>query len=333
MLTRSAVLEGAARHVAARVLGGRAWSSVTYLVTLRCNVACPYCDFPRHAGSELGTADALRLLRGLRAGGTFRLGVSGGAPLLRADLPEILGAAASLGFVTSLVTNGILLRDRAREVSRVDYLLATIEGARATHDRVRGRGSWDLTVEGLGAVLRLPGPALGLICPLHAGNVDDIEEPIRLAEELGARVFFQPVEVRLGWAGEPFLGTLAAERVREAFARILAFKRSGRPVGNSRRYLEILTAREVEPLGERCPAGRFVVTVLPDGRVTPCCIPSFDTAERIRDLDHPSRTPVRGPGEWCRGCTISPYLENYLMFKPDPSVWLEALRWRRGRPS
>ena len=321
------VSRGVLEHAKARVLGRSAWSSVTYLVTLRCNAACRYCDFPRHAGDELDTQSALRLFRGLRRSGTFRLGLSGGEPLLREDLGALVAGAVAEGFVTSVVTNGILLADRVSDVRAAQFVLTTIEGREQTHDKVRGRGAHAATIAGLLAMRAAGGPKLGIICPVHSRNVDEIEVPLTLAEELGVRAFFQPVQLRDGWKGRPLTGELPWERATEAFRRIAAWKRAGRPIGNSTRYLEMMTALERPAFREQCPAGRFVVTVLPDGRATPCCMVPFEGAVPIADLDHPERShqSLRLPD--CESCTISPYVENYLLMKPEPSVVWEALQW------
>ena len=52
-------------------------------------------------------------------------------PLLRNDLPKILRHAKSLGLVTSLITNGRLLRQRAKELPDLDYLSVSVDGIKS----------------------------------------------------------------------------------------------------------------------------------------------------------------------------------------------------------
>lgn len=318
---------GLLRHAAARVTGRNVWSAVTFLITLRCNLRCRYCDFPRHADRELDTEATLRLLAGLRRGGTFRLSISGGEPLLREDLGAVVRRAVDLGFVTSVVTNALTLADRLDDVGPAQFVLTTVEGDEATHERIRGKRSWSRTLAGLEALRRRGGPRLAVICPVHTGNLHAIEEPLRVAEQLGMRAFFQPVEVRDGWKGRAFDGRLTWEQATDVFRRLLAWKQAGRPVGNSTAYLRLMTAGVRPRLREVCPAGRYVVTILPDGRATPCCMVPFEDGVPIADLDRPAKTHPLLTTPPCGDCTISPYVENHLLLKPDLSAVWEALSW------
>ncbi len=82
-----------------------------------------------------------------------------------------------------------------------------------------------------------------------------------------------------------------------------------------------------------CPAGRHVVTILPDGRVVPCCMVPFDGGVPITDVDRPDRVAPSLGRPACNGCTIAPYFENHLLFRPSLAAWWEAAAWLlRGRP-
>src|ERR1700720_1960651 len=78
-------------------------------LTYRCPLHCPFCynpvDFAK-ASRELSTDDWLRVLKEARALGAVQLGLSGGEPLVRDDLEEIVGEAHALGFYINLITSG-----------------------------------------------------------------------------------------------------------------------------------------------------------------------------------------------------------------------------------
>ena len=93
---------------AARPVGPPLWLLLE--LTYRCPLHCVFCynptDFAR-TGAELSTAQWLRVLEEARALGAVQLGLSGGEPLAREDLEEIVAEAHRLGFYINLITSGI----------------------------------------------------------------------------------------------------------------------------------------------------------------------------------------------------------------------------------
>jgi MoaA/NifB/PqqE/SkfB family radical SAM enzyme len=322
-----ALLAGAWKHARARLTGANAWASVVLLLTFRCNQRCGYCDFPRHAGEEMPTSSWRTLLKGLRAGGTVRVCLSGGEPLLREDLGELVREASGHGFVTTVVTNATLLAERVDEVAPADFVLTSMEGDRESHDAIRGPGSWDLTVAGLEALRARGRTRVGLICTVRAGAASDLEAALRLGESLGVRVYFQPVERRLGWKGPEYRGVADEDELRDAFARVAAWKRAGRPIGNSDAYLDLARRGLARQSAGSCTAGRWFATVLPDGRVTPCCLLPFDPGLPRVDLARPWLTARAMARPRCAGCLNAAYVETNLLFSLDPSALLSTMRW------
>jgi len=79
-------------------------------LTYRCPLQCPYCSNPlEFAGgrfkSELVTDEWRRVLREAKALGVLQLGLSGGEPLLRTDLEDLVATARELGLYSSLITS------------------------------------------------------------------------------------------------------------------------------------------------------------------------------------------------------------------------------------
>src|SRR5690554_3679154 len=83
-------------------------------LTYRCPLQCPYCSNPLDYASqehELNTEQWLDVLRQGRAMGAAQLGFSGGEPLVRQDLPELIAGARELGYYTNLITSGLGLTE------------------------------------------------------------------------------------------------------------------------------------------------------------------------------------------------------------------------------
>jgi MoaA/NifB/PqqE/SkfB family radical SAM enzyme len=125
-----------------------------------CNLTCSHCfagELPRnHDPLTLGELNVL--FGDLADLGSFRLGLTGGEPLLRKDLFDILDAATGHGLHPCLTTNGLLLtEDLAREFGRRDlvWLNVSLEGPdAATNDAVRGPGTFDSVLEKLSVLRR-----------------------------------------------------------------------------------------------------------------------------------------------------------------------------------
>ncbi len=104
----------------------------SYYLTHRCNLNCRYCcdgdgkRFNEDRIPELNTNDVKRLLAVLREAGDT-LDVTGGEPMLRDDLEEILAYARSLRFRTVLNTKGIGIADRPRILEFTDVLVLSLD--------------------------------------------------------------------------------------------------------------------------------------------------------------------------------------------------------------
>ena len=83
-------------------------------LTYRCPLQCPYCSNPldfAKQGEELSTQQWMDVLEQGRAMGAAQLGFSGGEPLVRQDLAELIKHARGLGYYTNLITSGIGLTE------------------------------------------------------------------------------------------------------------------------------------------------------------------------------------------------------------------------------
>lgn len=169
-------------------------------LTYRCNLSCRHCYLegsPPPREPELTTSELLELLDGLAEAGTLYLGLTGGEPLLRPDLWEILKGASERGFAPRLFTNGTLLDQgwaaRLGELGTASVDLSLHGACAESHDwMTRCPGSFDAAMAAAWR-LRHRGVPVTLKVPLtgrNAGERDGIRE---LAGRMGAQVVFDPV--------------------------------------------------------------------------------------------------------------------------------------------
>jgi len=117
---------------------------VVWNVTRQCNLKCLHCyarATPGPAPDELGFVEGLALLRDLKDFGVPVVLFSGGEPLIRPDLPELVEWTVSHGMRAVISTNGTLID---REMARLwrdlglSYVGISLDGTAATHDKFRG---------------------------------------------------------------------------------------------------------------------------------------------------------------------------------------------------
>ncbi len=116
-------------------------------VTPECNSLCVYCrNQENDSSSILKYGEIERIIEELSSIGVKELVITGGEPLLREDLPEIIHAAKEYGLEILVATNGRLLNDRFLEQTKNDNMkiqvsLDSIDGN--TNDMLRGKGSYE----------------------------------------------------------------------------------------------------------------------------------------------------------------------------------------------
>ncbi len=142
---------------------GRRIDYLRVSITDRCNFRCVYCmpeeGFPPTAKEEnLTTEEIARVVRVASSLGVRKVRLTGGEPLLRKDLPWLVGQIASNAGVTdlSLTTNGHLLEELAQPLakaglSRINVSLDTLDPTRFVE--IARRGSLDKVLNGIRAAI------------------------------------------------------------------------------------------------------------------------------------------------------------------------------------
>ncbi|MFC1643802.1 radical SAM protein [Candidatus Omnitrophota bacterium] len=121
----------------------------TLFITLRCNLNCSYCGLIKKRTKELSTEDTFRLLGKIRPHNAA-LSISGGEPLVRADITEVLKKAKELGFApVFLNTNALLIHEKEEVLKYVDYLIVSLDSLNENKwDRILGVEGASKTISG-----------------------------------------------------------------------------------------------------------------------------------------------------------------------------------------
>ena len=253
----------------------------TLLVTYRCDLRCEVCDLPARANArrraghhELDTSALQAVLRDMKQIGTAGVGFTGGEPMLRRDILELLASCTNLGMHAHLNSDGFQVADQAEAILKtgVRSVNLSLDGPTAEiHDRARRKvGSFDTVLGALDALRTARGgrrnPKITAVTVLTARNLHRAADVVRVAVEAGAdRVGVIPVH-DFG-QGE----TLPDEaQVREGLAGLRDLHRQGL-LDNSTGYLDLLPrAFRGEPSPLYCYAPYASVVVDCYGDVYPC---------------------------------------------------------------
>lgn len=254
-------------------------------LTYRCPLQCPYCSnplsFAQHT-DELTTADWERVLTEAAALGVVQAHFSGGEPLLRADVPQIVRRARDLGLYTNLSTGGTLLTEKLAGQLReagLDSLQVSIQDANAENsDHLAGGApSFEKKIRAAKIVKQF-GFSLTLNVVLHRQNLGNIAAIISMAEELGAERLELANSQYNGWALKNRAALLPTRAQVEHAASVAEAARQ-RLAG----HMEILYVLPdyFEQFPKACLNGwgKVFMTVTTDGTVLPC-----QTAREIRGL-------------------------------------------------
>jgi pyrroloquinoline quinone biosynthesis protein E len=161
-------------------------------ITYRCPLACPYCSNPmdlRAHGAELDAETWCRVLGEAEELGVMQVHFTGGEPLARKDLETMVARARQLGLYSNLVTSGVpLARERLEKLAEagVDHVQVSLQSARA--DRAKEIAGYDGHAQKLDVMrwVKELGLPLTLNAVLHRANLDEVDELVALAEEIGA---------------------------------------------------------------------------------------------------------------------------------------------------
>ena len=200
---------------------------VVYNCTGKCNLKCLHCYSSsqlNHCGDELTTAQAKRLLSQLAEANCPVVLFSGGEPLLRNDLFELLAEAKRLGLRTVVSTNGTLIdspiADKLAGVG-VSYVGISIDGEEQFHDRFRGvKGSFKAAVAGIENCKKAD-IKTGLRFTMTKANYEQIPAVFELAASANVRRICFYHLIRAGKAQKLDEQILAPEQARQSIDTII----------------------------------------------------------------------------------------------------------------
>lgn len=289
-------------------------------ITHRCPLHCVYCSNPMQlsaAGSELSTEQWIRVFRQSGQLGMLHAHFTGGEPLARTDLTELIAAARAAGLYTNLITSGIGLNEQRLQLlldAGLDHIQVSFQDSREdAANWIAGAKAHAHKIE-LSRAIRKHKIAFTVNLVVHRQNLDHLAEMIAFIEQL------QPERIEIahtqyyGWALANRAALMPTRAQVENAVAVIA-DAENRLSGRIR--IDSVVPDYYAKYPKACMGGwgRRLMLVNPSGRVLPChaaeVLPGM-SFESVREKslewiwqESESFRKFRGE-EWlpvpCRGC-------------------------------
>lgn len=261
-------LLSAVKLIKVKILKKRAPIIVSWILTYRCNRRCKYCDSWDIKSEELDTKEIFSLIRQMAQMGTQRLHLSGGEPLLKEDIGEIIAFCKKNKLSVDMNSNGALVAKKMEELNGLDLLSLSLDGYESIHDSIRGKGSYKEVNDAIEASKQRK-LNLRLITVLSKVNLSAVDFILKRAAELKTPVIFQPARLRaLTGRGVNPICPLPAD-YKKVIADLIIEKKKNNYIGNSIAGLNYLY-NWPEPAKINCVNSFIACRLQPNGDMYGC---------------------------------------------------------------
>ncbi|HUX56641.1 MAG TPA: radical SAM protein [Bacteroidales bacterium] len=322
-------------------------------ITNECNLRCKHCYHESYLKEDINISKLTQIADQLcnaldkwKKKGSFS--ITGGEPLMNPEiLFQLLDNLENRNVdKIDLLTNGTLLTDniilKLKEYKKLRRFQLSLEGLRATNDKIRGVNSYDRTLDAIDNLKR-HGLVVSIMMTIGRHNKDEV---IPLADELAKHdvdVFIIDRFIPEGQGSALADWVLSPGEIREVYTKAYEyFKKTLKPRFLLYRTLFCLLNPEDPHIGAICSIGNNALTIMPNGDVLPCRrLPIvlgnlFETTLYDIWYTSPLLWEIRNPGNLkgkcnnceyipiCRGCRAVAYAVKGDYLAEDPQCWKET---------
>ncbi len=287
---------------------------VVWDVTYACNLRCKHCyaTAGKPLPDELTTDEAMDTIDKLNKLGVTIISFSGGEPLVRKDIYELISYAYEKGIYVAVATNGTMIsEDVAKKMKEagVGYVQISLDGTKETHENFRGiKGCYDRTIQGIKNCVK-QGFFVNVSMTVTSYNYQDVEAVISLCEKLGVDWFMHYNFIPTG-RGKNILDRDITPEQREELLKMLyrknfegsklsllstapQFARVALQYKQEKSFIpthfyNISAGERLKELAEfigGCGAGRFYMSIRANGDIQPCVFFPLKLGN-IRDMSY-----------------------------------------------
>jgi radical SAM protein with 4Fe4S-binding SPASM domain len=328
-------------------LGGHSAPLTTWMsITNRCDASCSHCAMPFRAQKEMTTGQVHKLIDAIADAGGQSVILTGGEPLVRPDIAELVAHLADRGLWVRIETNGYRYPELADNLRGLGHLAISIDGDEATNDSIREPGAYGRAIAALDAAVAR-GVRTSTVTVLTAPNIDALDAVLSLCEYRNILAYFRTLHFNEDLDGGASASLRASDAdTRRALRFLIEARRQGRNVANTEKTLRTMLAWEdysvpyltVPQEDQYCMAGKTHIFIDSDGTMYPC---------RQRVGTTPAR-PTSSPGRadalafadaftamqshGCQACAATDLCERNAVDALNlPAILGIAKNWRRSR--
>lgn len=324
-------------------------------LTGACNLSCLHCYASKLGKKQdLTPTEWARVVQRLSDAGILEIVLLGGEPLFYAGLPTLLGVLNQSSLGVKISTNCTLVTpELARSISSVARagVQVSLDGPNAvSNDSIRGKGAFALAMNGIN-LLKEHGVPITIGTVVNKRNLHSAIEMSNLAQSHGITgVHYMRIvpkgNAAVNWddiclSNDDWVDFVRSVRTESAVGVLLQ-------IDGTYEY-----RKDLEPMGQcmtGCEAGRYEITVLPDGSIVPCEMFDDDVIGSAVSDDilrlwntHPSykrfrlaKNQVEEPCRscvvtYCSGCRYQAFVEHHDFYAPDPACVRDALINAQGQ--
>lgn len=297
---------------------------VGWALTNRCFSKCIYCNSDNVISKELDTKKILHIIDGLKRMGTKAIAYTGGEPLIREDIAQIIKYTKNKGIHAMLITNGLLLGEKSRIIKWIDLITVSLDGPREINDFQRGKGTHDKVLEII-KYLRNQNKKVEITVTLTKYNLKELDYLFGLSKKLEIFLTFQIVSQEpLGVPNIDFL-LPSKQDLNEAYRRILIEKSRNKLINHSiagiKYYLDWPKLRKLN-----CWAGRLFCRIRSDGLVDACSMVEDKDALDCSVVGFETAF-INTKKVFCEGCWCSNVVELNYIVNANLNSMLNAIKF------
>jgi radical SAM protein with 4Fe4S-binding SPASM domain len=255
---------------------------VQLVITHKCNYCCEHCG--TSAGqplpNELSTQELMSLISEMGNMGVKYLSVTGGEPLLRKDLFQILHHAKQVGMKVGFVTHGGLVSEFKEKISQLKpySMMVSIDGLKETHNKLRGdNANFDKSLNAMKFFAEIKVPRRSISTTVNKRNFEDLEELKKIIFSSGANHWRINIAIPEGRAKSKEWMHLSESQILKLFQFIKENKKKFKiEICEGAGYLGEWDSR-LRDTPFYCGCGWNTCTIMADGTVMGC--PVFEDKE------------------------------------------------------